>query len=51
MSIHGLSDPPYSPDIASCDFWFFGCLKMKLDGMFFDTPAALLAEVEAIRIH
>jgi len=48
MGIHRLPHPPYSPDIAPCDFWLFGYLKMKLEGMFFDTPAALLAEVEEI---
>jgi hypothetical protein len=41
MGIHSLLHPPYSPDIAPCDFWLFGHLKMKLEGIFFGTPAAL----------
>jgi hypothetical protein len=48
MGIHQLSYPPYSPDIAPCDFWLFGDFKMKLEKMFFDTPAALLAKVKEI---
>jgi hypothetical protein len=43
MGIHQLSHPLYSPDIASCNFWLFRYLKMKLEGMFFDRLAALLA--------
>jgi hypothetical protein len=46
MGIHRLPHPPESPDIALCDFWFFGSFKMKLEEMVFDTPAALFPEVE-----
>jgi hypothetical protein len=46
MGIHRLPHLPYSRDIAPYDFWLFGYFKMKLEGMLFDTPAALLAEVE-----
>ena len=31
-----LRQPPYSPDIASCDFWMFSKLKMALKGKRFD---------------
>ena len=31
-----LRQPPYSPDIASCDFWMFPKLKMALKGKRFD---------------
>ena len=31
-----LCQPPYSPDIASCDFWMFPKLKMALKGKRFD---------------
>jgi histone-lysine N-methyltransferase SETMAR len=48
MGTHRLLHPPYSPDIVPCDFRLFGCLKMKLEGMFFETPSALGAEVEEI---
>jgi hypothetical protein len=46
IDIPRLPHPLDSPDIAPCDFWLFGSLKMKLEGIFFDTPAALFAEVE-----
>jgi hypothetical protein len=48
MTIHQLPHSPYSPDVAPCNFWLFGYLKMKLECMFFTTPAALLAEIEKI---
>jgi hypothetical protein len=48
MGIPWLLHPSYGPDIAPYDFWLFGYLKLKFEGMFFDTPAALLAEVEEI---
>jgi hypothetical protein len=48
IGIDRLSDPAYSPDIAPCDFWRFRYLKMKLERMFFDAPAALLGEIEEI---
>ena len=31
-----LRQPPYSPDIAPCDFWMFRKLKMTLKGKRFD---------------
>ena len=31
-----LCQPPYSPDIAPCDFWMFPKLKMALKGKRFD---------------
>ena len=31
-----LHRPPYSPDIAPCDFWMFPKLKMALEGKRFD---------------
>ena len=33
-----LRQPPYSPDIAPCDFWMFPKLKMALRGKRFDIP-------------
>jgi hypothetical protein len=48
MGIRWLSHPLYSPDIGPCDFWLFGYFKMNLEGMFFDTSATLLAEIEDI---
>jgi hypothetical protein len=26
-------DPPYSPDLSHCDFWFFGFLKESMKGI------------------
>ena len=34
--IEQLHQPPYSPDIAPCDFWMFPKLKMALKGKRFD---------------
>lgn len=33
--------PPYSPDIAPCDFWLFGKLKEYLKGKRFDSETEL----------
>jgi histone-lysine N-methyltransferase SETMAR len=37
--------PPYSPDIASSDFWFFGHVKTSLVGQTFDEPEQLLEAI------
>ena len=37
-----LPHPAYSPDIAPCDFWFFGKLKEYLKGMNFESDDELL---------
>ena len=34
--IEQLRQPPYSPEIAPCDFWMFPKLKMALKGKRFD---------------
>jgi hypothetical protein len=31
LGIIRLSHPPYGPDLAPCDFWLFGNLKIKLE--------------------
>ena len=36
-----LPHPPYSPDLAPCDFWLFPKLKIYLQGKEFDTRQAL----------
>jgi hypothetical protein len=38
--------PPYSPDINSCDFFLFGDLKTKLKDEEFNTMEELQGEVE-----
>jgi histone-lysine N-methyltransferase SETMAR len=37
--------PPYSPDLAMCDFWLFSGLKHHLRGLFFETEEELDWEV------
>ena len=37
MGIKTVSQPPYSPDLASCDFWLFPKLKEKLRGCSYET--------------
>lgn len=37
-----LPNPAYSPDIAHCDFWFYGKLKKYLNGMHFESVDELL---------
>lgn len=39
--------PPYSPDLAPCDFFLFPNLKKHLAGKKFKTNAEVIAEVEA----
>jgi transposase len=40
--------PPYSPDLAPCDFSLFHHLKIKLKGRRFDTTKAMEAESQAV---
>jgi histone-lysine N-methyltransferase SETMAR len=42
--------PPYSPDLAPCDFWLFGYLKNSLEGRSFDNDMALRAAVTEILV-
>ena len=37
MGIKTLPHPPYSPDVAPCDFWLFSKLKQKLRGCRYET--------------
>jgi hypothetical protein len=46
--IDRLRNPPDGPNIAPCDSRLFRYLKMKFEGIVFDTLAALFAEVEEI---
>jgi histone-lysine N-methyltransferase SETMAR len=46
--IKRLPHPPYSPDLAPSDFWFFGYLKQSLEGRFFDDDLALEFAVSEI---
>lgn len=40
--------PPYSPDLAPCDFFLFPSLKAKLRGIRFENSEAVLKKSEAI---
>jgi hypothetical protein len=40
--------PPYSPDLAPCDFFLFGYLKSQLEGKTFFDDNSLKTEVERI---
>ena len=37
MGIKTLPQPPYSPELAPCDFWLFPKLKEKLRGCHYET--------------
>jgi hypothetical protein len=39
--------PPYSPDLAPCDFFLFGAMKQAFAGQHFATIDDLLMSVEA----
>ena len=47
-----LAHPPYSPDLAPCDFWLFPILKERLAGRKFDRiqdlSKAVKSELEGI---
>ena len=43
-STHIVPLPPYSPDLAPCDFWLFPKLKRPLRGHGFDTNEEIQAE-------
>jgi hypothetical protein len=40
--------PPYSPDLAPCDFSLYPRLKIKLKGCRFDTTEVIKAESQAV---
>jgi hypothetical protein len=40
--------PPYSPDLAPCDFALFSKLKMKLKGRRFETMSDIQSESQAV---
>ena len=37
MGIKTVPHPPYSPDLAPCDFWLFSKLKENLRGCHYET--------------
>jgi hypothetical protein len=43
-----VSHPPYSPDLAPCDFALFPKLKMKLKGWRFETVSGIQRESQTV---
>ena len=44
MDIKTVPQPPYSPDLAPCDFWLFPKLKEKLRGCRYDTIEKMVTQ-------
>jgi hypothetical protein len=40
--------PPYSPDLAACDFFLFPKMKFKVKGRRFDTIEEIQAESQRV---
>jgi len=40
--------PPYSPDLAPCDFFLFPKMKLKLKGSRFDTIEEIQAKSQRV---
>jgi hypothetical protein len=40
--------PPYSPDLAPCEFFLFPKMKLKLKGSGFDTTEEIQAESQRV---
>jgi len=40
--------PPYSPDLAPCDFFLFSKMKLKLEGRRFDNIEGIQAESQRV---
>jgi hypothetical protein len=45
MGFTRLPQPPYSPDLAPCDFFLFGYLKKELQGMNFRSGNQVISAV------
>jgi hypothetical protein len=43
-----ISHPPYSPDLAPCDFFLFPKIKLKLKGRQFDTIEEIQSESQSV---
>jgi hypothetical protein len=40
--------PPYSPDLAPCDFFLFGCVKQHSEGTYFTREDQVIAAVSEV---
>ena len=47
LSWSGIHHPPYSPDLAPCDFFLFPNLKDSLAGQKFESNEEVIAATEA----
>lgn len=47
-STHIVPQPPYSPDLAPCDFWLFSKLKRPMRGRRFDTIEEIKTESKKV---
>jgi hypothetical protein len=43
-----IPNPPYSPDLAPCDFFLFPKMKLKLKGHWLDTIEEIQAESQRV---
>jgi histone-lysine N-methyltransferase SETMAR len=48
LSVILVPEPPYSPDLAPCDFFLFGCLKHHLEGKHFTREDQVIAAVREV---
>ena len=48
-STHIVPQPPYSPDLAPCDFWLFAKLKRPLRGHRFESIEEIETETEELK--
>jgi histone-lysine N-methyltransferase SETMAR len=48
LGLKKLEHPPYSPDLAPCDFFLFGHVKGRLNGCSFATPDEIFAAVQEV---
>jgi hypothetical protein len=48
LNVPRVEHPPYSPDLAPCDFFLFGYLKFMLEGLFFESDEELIAATREI---
>jgi [histone H3]-lysine36 N-dimethyltransferase SETMAR len=42
LGLQLLKAPPYSPDLAPCDFWLFPHIKKKLEGRIFNSDDEII---------
>ena len=48
MGIKTVAHPPYSPDLAPCDFWLFSKLKENLRGCRYETTEEMKEAVTKV---